>query len=52
MFPTKTSAVTAALNPTLFMAGGQFALTYIVVLYLCRHNLVAYKYLCYLYTCL
>jgi hypothetical protein len=45
MFPTKTSRVAAALTPTLFMAGGEFALTSIVVLYLCRHNLVAYKYL-------
>jgi len=33
----------SALTPTLVMVGGQFSLTYILVLYLCRQILVAYK---------
>jgi len=40
--PNKNKRVAAALTLTLFMAGGQFSSTYILILYLCRQILVAY----------
>ena len=49
MFPSKTNRAAAPLTPTLFMAGGQFSSTYILVFYLCRQILVAFKSNCYCY---
>ena len=40
--PNKNKRSCCSFNPTLFMAGGQFSSTYILVLYLCMQILVAY----------